>query len=176
MKSQKTAGEKQKVVLSKMQAWYVESIFLRGRLVSAARQNSRRLTSPPSPNLYRSFRPTYCRPQNFYPPSPLMADRRPSPSADGGSRAKRIKTGPSDMDPKSNPYLAHHYEDDANGHGNGYGADDTPLAKFKRHQTTAAQAARAEDGPNNPFTGQPLSQKYFNILKARRDLPVHAQR
>jgi len=89
------------------------------------------------------------------------------------------------MDPKSNPYLAHMYEDDnstysSNGYSNGYGSKtgytDSQLTKFKRHETTAAMAKAAEDGPNNAFTGQPLSQKYFDILKTRRNLPVHAQR
>ncbi|EME40701.1 hypothetical protein DOTSEDRAFT_74295 [Dothistroma septosporum NZE10] len=37
-------------------------------------------------------------------------------------------------------------------------------------------AAQAEDGPDNPFTGMPLSDRYFGILKSRRGLPVHAQR
>ena len=37
-------------------------------------------------------------------------------------------------------------------------------------------AKKAEDGPSNPFNGQPLSQKYFSILKTRRNLPVHVQR
>lgn len=47
---------------------------------------------------------------------------------------------------------------------------------LKRHKTTAAEAQKLEDGPKNPFTGAPFSQKYFDILKVRRDLPVHAQR
>lgn len=50
------------------------------------------------------------------------------------------------------------------------------LEGFVRHQTTAAQAEKVEDGKTNPFTGQEYSQKYFDILKVRRDLPVHAQR
>lgn len=45
-----------------------------------------------------------------------------------------------------------------------------------RHHTTVADATKLEDGPKNPFTGRPLSQQYFAILKVRRDLPVHAQR
>lgn len=97
-----------------------------------------------------------------------MADRRP----DGAeSRAKRQKTA-AEMDPKANPYLAHMYDnDDSNGAANG-----SALSKFRRHKTTCEDAQKAEDGPNNPFTGQPLSNKYFGILKTRRDLPVHAQR
>lgn len=101
------------------------------------------------------------------------------------------------MDPKSNPYLAHMYpeSDDSEDGGvslaqparppvrnsfNGYhydgAASDGPLAQFRRHKTTFALAAKAEDGPINPFTGSQLSQGYFNILKTRRKLPVHAQR
>ncbi|KAJ5656413.1 hypothetical protein N7507_008363 [Penicillium longicatenatum] len=95
-----------------------------------------------------------------------MADRR-SDSEDG-VRAKRQKM--EGGDPKDNPYLAHMYEDTN-------GADkNSALAKFKRHQTTAALAKKAEDGEFNPFSGQPFSSKYFSILKTRRDLPVHQQR
>lgn len=95
-----------------------------------------------------------------------MADRR-SDSEDG-VRAKRQKM--EGGDPKDNPYLAHMYEDTN-------GADkNSALAKFKRHQTTAGMAKKAEDGDTNPFSGQPFSSKYFSILKTRRDLPVHQQR
>ncbi|CAK9437856.1 uncharacterized protein LODBEIA_P22340 [Lodderomyces beijingensis] len=45
-----------------------------------------------------------------------------------------------------------------------------------RHQTTSADAAKLENGPRNPFTGNEFSQQYFKILATRRDLPVHAQR
>ncbi|PQE27809.1 pre-mRNA-splicing factor atp-dependent RNA helicase prp43 protein [Rutstroemia sp. NJR-2017a WRK4] len=100
-----------------------------------------------------------------------MADRRPEERE--MSRAKRPRTG--DMDPKANPYLAHMYEEE-NGWDNGSNGTSTALSKFKRHQTTALQAHKAEDGPNNPFNDRPLSQKYFDILKTRRDLPVHKQR
>jgi pre-mRNA-splicing factor ATP-dependent RNA helicase DHX15/PRP43 len=76
-------------------------------------------------------------------------------------RAKRVKV--SNVDPKDNPYLAHRYE-------------EPPKTKLRRHATTAAIARAAEDGPNNFLTGQPLSTQYFQILKTRRNLPVHAQR
>ncbi|CAI7627179.1 unnamed protein product [Penicillium pancosmium] len=96
-----------------------------------------------------------------------MVDRRSD--SEGGSRAKRQKMEAGD--PKDNPYLAHMYED------NHSKADSSSaFAKFKRHQTTAALAKKAEDGDVNPFNGQPFSSKYFSILKARRDLPVHQQR
>ncbi|KAL8732123.1 MAG: hypothetical protein Q9181_004061 [Wetmoreana brouardii] len=109
-------------------------------------------------------------------------------------RTKRLKT--EDSDPKMNPYLAHMYEDqnDDSGYntgysnGNGYGSggvslkshhgggESSGLAKMPRHNTTADMARKAEDGPDNPFSGIPLSKQYFNILKSRRNLPVHAQR
>ncbi|KAJ5408939.1 Pre-mRNA-splicing factor ATP-dependent RNA helicase PRP43 [Penicillium cosmopolitanum] len=96
-----------------------------------------------------------------------MVDRRSD--SEGGSRAKRQKMEAGD--PKDNPYLAHMYED------NHSKADSSSaFAKFKRHQTTAALAKKAEDGDVNPFNGQPFSTKYFSILKGRRDLPVHQQR
>ncbi|POS84561.1 P-loop containing nucleoside triphosphate hydrolase, partial [Erysiphe pulchra] len=97
-----------------------------------------------------------------------MTDRRPPDQETSG--AKRVKTG--DMDPSSNPYLAHMYENGWLGARGGGGG----LSKFIRHQTTAEEAEIAEDGPNNPFNDNPLSQQYFNILKTRRDLPVHKQR
>ena len=92
-------------------------------------------------------------------------------------------------DTKYNPYLAHMDEqtDDTLGYSNGYGhgmktsrmngmSSGTTIGHFPRHETTAAMAKKAEDGPNNPFNGKPLSTQYFNILKTRRNLPVHAQR
>lgn len=45
-----------------------------------------------------------------------------------------------------------------------------------RHQTSAEDGMKFEDGPNNMFNGNELSKKYFDILKVRRDLPVHVQR
>ena len=115
-----------------------------------------------------------------------MADRRPGTDESQPAKRQKISSTP-DMDPKANPYLAHMYEDapNENGYTNGYGggrnrtngvSQGTSLAKFPRHATTTAMATKAEDGPNNPFSGQPLSQQYFNILKTRRGLPVHAQR
>ncbi len=112
-----------------------------------------------------------------------MADRRPADEE--MSRSKRVKTE-SNMDPSANPYLAHHYNgngEDSSGNGhfnrraNGYSFNtSSAFAKFRRHKTTAEQAHEAEDGPNNPFNGAPLSERYFSILRTRRDLPVHKQR
>jgi len=116
-----------------------------------------------------------------------MADRESA--GDGHHGVKRQKmSGP---DPTNNPYLAHMYPDEAADEGhyeNGYADNHAPRSKtngagqsgglrdFKRHATTSAQAKSAEDGPNNAFNGNPLSQRYFGILKTRRGLPVHAQR
>ena len=91
---------------------------------------------------------------------------------------------------KYNPYLAHRepkIEEEETGYRNGYGhglkpsrtmgaSSGTTIGHFPRHETTAAMAIKAENGPNNPFTGRPLSSQYFNILKTRRNLPVHSQR
>jgi len=82
------------------------------------------------------------------------------------------------MDPANNPYLAHHYENGgpARLKSSYNSANDSPLNKLVRHETTAAQAMELEDSVNSPYTGRPFSQTYFNILKTRRNLPVHAQR
>jgi pre-mRNA-splicing factor ATP-dependent RNA helicase DHX15/PRP43 len=96
------------------------------------------------------------------------------------SRFKRQKTN----DDRANPYLAHMHDDSTNGidlddattNGNGGNHASGSLSSFKRHHTTDKQAKIAEDGPNNPFNGNPLSQRYMSILKTRRGLPVHAQR
>ena len=100
-----------------------------------------------------------------------MVDRRPE--VENQSRAKRVKTDMADSDPKTNPYLAHMYDNSENTNGV---MDDSPLAAFKRHRSTSAMAKKAEDASVNPFNGNRLSDKYFSILKTRRDLPVRAQR
>ena len=120
--------------------------------------------------------------------------KRPKIEENDTAQTKRTKA--EDNDPRKNPYLAHMYEEEADeetGHDNGYingyangflsktksGASlgkGPLLSKLPRHGTTSAMAKQAEDGPNNPYNGEPLSKKYFNILKTRRDLPVHAQR
>ena len=100
---------------------------------------------------------------------------------------KPTKAEDAELDPRKNPYLAHHYdqeEDNTNGYNHAskmYSKQSRPdfigaLSKFPRHGTTAKMAAAAEDGPVNPFTGQRLSDEYMRILKTRRELPVHAQR
>jgi pre-mRNA-splicing factor ATP-dependent RNA helicase DHX15/PRP43 len=101
-----------------------------------------------------------------------MADRRPEDREMSASKRVKLERN---MDPTANPYLAHHY----NSNGDGYAPaqrNSSLLAHFQRHNTTAEQAHLAEDGPNNPFNGAPLSSTYFSILKTRRHLPVHKQR
>lgn len=101
-------------------------------------------------------------------------------------REPKIKDEP--LEKKYNPYLAHMEQqtDDSASYSNGYGhsqynkmngaPEGTTIGWFRRHETTAAMARKAEDGPKNPFNGKFLSNQYFNILKTRRNLPVHAQR
>ena len=106
--------------------------------------------------------------------SDAMGGKRSSADADESIRKKAKKQGGDDE--KYNPYLAHMYDNgDSNGHGE-EPSPDSPLAGMKRQQTTAKQAAKAEDSESNPFTGRTHSQKYFQILQGRRDLPVHKQR
>lgn len=73
-----------------------------------------------------------------------------------------------------NPYLAHMYEEDADGDANG--TPGSAFAGVKRRNTTAKQAEGIEDSDSNPFTSRPHSTQYFRILESRRDLPVHKQR
>jgi pre-mRNA-splicing factor ATP-dependent RNA helicase DHX15/PRP43 len=90
--------------------------------------------------------------------------------------AKRLKM--ESKDDANNPYLAHLYpKEERNGHSFDSSEKYTSILDgFKRHETTAEQAAKAEDSPVNPWTGRPHSQQYFNILKVRRNLPVHKQK
>ncbi|RUS20395.1 P-loop containing nucleoside triphosphate hydrolase protein [Endogone sp. FLAS-F59071] len=71
---------------------------------------------------------------------------------------KKIKT-----ETKENPYLAHLPSAD-------------PLAGFVSGRTTAAQAAKVEEGTFNPFNGKPFTERYYKILEGRKKLPVHKQR
>ncbi|KAM9908320.1 hypothetical protein OXX69_006077 [Metschnikowia pulcherrima] len=54
--------------------------------------------------------------------------------------------------------------------------DNGEFAGLTRYKTTAKDAQRLESGKINPFTGREYTQKYIDILRVRRDLPVHAQR
>lgn len=110
---------------------------------------------------------------------------------DNNSLTKRVRVEKTEDEGKikmeQNPYLAHWNDD--NGYNDDYGYGNgrngvvngklpvgSPLKDFRRRETTAQQAFKAEDGDNNPFTGEPHSEQYFSILKARRNLPVHKQR
>lgn len=114
-------------------------------------------------------------------PTAAMSDsnarsgKRTSADADEATRKKAKKE---DLDDTYNPYLAHMYEQDRprNGFRAQEPSPDSPLAGMKRRETSAKQAAKAEDSPSNPFNGKPHSQKYFSILQTRRDLPVSKQR
>ncbi|EQB58516.1 putative pre-mRNA-splicing factor ATP-dependent RNA helicase prp43 [Colletotrichum fructicola] len=98
--------------------------------------------------------------------------KRLSADRDGASR-KKVKKEDSEEAPKYNPYLAH--MKDENG-GDGDLDPNSPFADFTQRSTTAKQAEKVEDLDTNAFTGRPHSQKYFQILQTRRDLPVHKQR
>lgn len=116
------------------------------------------------------------------------ADRIKRQSSDDNeslSRRKKVKTESPDVDKqiksedseekpklKANPYLAHMYPENGS---NGLNGQD-PFAHFTPRQTTAKEAADVEDLDNNAFTGKPHTQRYFDILRVRRDLPVHKQR
>ncbi|KAF7551291.1 hypothetical protein G7046_g7765 [Stylonectria norvegica] len=101
--------------------------------------------------------------------------KRLSADSEDASR-KKSKMEKGGDDDKYNPYLAHMYNNDNGRNGNGEMSPDSPLAGMKRHQTTMKQAEKAENSESNPFTGRPHSQKYFQILHTRRDLPVNKQR
>lgn len=102
-----------------------------------------------------------------------MADRAAKRASSDYEEASSKKTK---TDGKPNPYLAHMYEEENNGWDSGEPAANSVLAGMKRRETTAQQASKAEDSDSNPFTGREHSQKYFQILQTRRDLPVHKQR
>jgi pre-mRNA-splicing factor ATP-dependent RNA helicase DHX15/PRP43 len=101
--------------------------------------------------------------------SSRSSSKKRASAEDDFENNKRSKVEDGDMADKYNPYLAHTYENDDMEGG-------SLLGGMKRRETTAQQAERAEDGEYNPWTGQPHSQRYFGILKTRRDLPVHKQR
>jgi pre-mRNA-splicing factor ATP-dependent RNA helicase DHX15/PRP43 len=75
---------------------------------------------------------------------------------------KTESNGDGRMAAAANPYLAHW--NDEKPVKSEYSSIRSGLQGFKRHV--------AEDGPNNVFTGRPLSSKYMSILHKRRDLPL----
>lgn len=48
--------------------------------------------------------------------------------------------------------------------------------KHDRFKSTAKDAALLEDQTINPFSGRKFTSEYYDILKTRRNLPVHQQR
>ncbi|KAI1736406.1 P-loop containing nucleoside triphosphate hydrolase protein [Xylaria scruposa] len=110
--------------------------------------------------------------------------KRSRSPADTNSSTKRVKVGKTQdeyedqkkIKAQDNPYLAHWNGNDSNGAINGKLPVGSALRHFQRRETTAKQAHDAEDGDNNPFTGELHSEQYFSILKSRRNLPVHKQR
>ena len=88
------------------------------------------------------------------------------------AHGKEIGTGPPPSMKYLNPYASHILEPSVNGSGQ----DRLIWKGFQLHKTSAKMAHDIEEGPLNPFTGKPLSKKYFDILQARRNLPVHLQR
>jgi len=114
------------------------------------------------------------------------ADKKRHSSTEEDSPVKRMKTedeedGQKQGNKEYNPYLAHMDDNGAGdtkdlAYGSGGHVPGSAFRSFTRRQTTAKQAAKAEAGDNNPFTGNPHSQQYFSILKTRHNLPVHKQR
>ena len=104
-------------------------------------------------------------------PTKNFSGKRASQETDD-SHPKKARKG--DEDGARNPYLAHMYEQ--NDAGAEEPSPNSPFAGFKRRHTTAKQAEKVENLDQNPFNGQGHSQKYFQILETRRNLPVHKQR
>ena len=94
-------------------------------------------------------------------------------------RAKRQKTNGSDMNPKTNPYLAHMYEEDES-QSNGAVNKDNLLAGLTRHQTTAEQAKVAEDRhpSRNAFSEGREHEAFEEAKRAQRGAshPDHQRR
>lgn len=112
-----------------------------------------------------------------------MGSDKPRKRVDDPSRPKKKKKTSSTSDPDSpmdtssvgspaptstsandNPYLAH------------LEPKVKPSKGLIPGKTTAEQAEELENGTVNPFSGKEFTNKYREILKKRRDLPVHKQR
>ncbi|KAL8296645.1 hypothetical protein RB597_005970 [Gaeumannomyces tritici] len=106
----------------------------------------------------------------------FKGSKRPSADESPGSPTQKRFKG-SDSAPPSkadsyNPYLAHMYENDRNGAN----SPASLVTGLKRHATTAEQAVKLEEADRNAFTGGEHSERYFKILRTRRDLPVQQHR
>lgn len=95
-------------------------------------------------------------------------------SSQEGEDYNRKKMRKDDQDDRSNPYLAHMYGNDDS--GNGAPSANSAFSGMTIRNTTAKQAEKVEDMDTNAFTGETHTQKYFQILQTRRDLPVNKQR
>lgn len=94
------------------------------------------------------------------------------PSAELGDQSPKLKKAKND-DMAPNPYLAHLEQDN----GPSMRSSEYPLFNgVTRHASTAPSAVAIEDNAINAWTGGTHSQRYFGILKTRRDLPVNQQR
>jgi len=113
---------------------------------------------------------------SYTPTSTDSPDSNLKRKAQQYSLASQSNTDPDDplLAAYNNPYLAHMLPDQ--GYIPQVAAGRGPLKDFRKRETTAKQAQKAEEGPDNPFTLRPHSKNYFDILKKRTDLPVHSQR
>ncbi|KAK4699486.1 pre-mRNA-splicing factor ATP-dependent RNA helicase DHX15/PRP43, partial [Phenoliferia sp. Uapishka_3] len=90
--------------------------------------------------------------------------------------SKRARTTDGGAGAVENPYLAHLSEPHQRTYnGNATGAGASPLDGWQTRKITGKQVEKAMDGPTNPFTLRPHSQRYVDILKVRKNLPVHQQ-
>ncbi|ORY77997.1 P-loop containing nucleoside triphosphate hydrolase protein [Leucosporidium creatinivorum] len=71
-----------------------------------------------------------------------------------------------------NPYLAH-LEPHQRGTGSSEGG--APFDGWIARKVDGKQVEKAMDGTTNPFTLRPHSKRYMDILKLRKNLPVHQQ-
>jgi pre-mRNA-splicing factor ATP-dependent RNA helicase DHX15/PRP43 len=158
------------------------------RIAPAKRPGSLQIWSP------AKFSATHivvaCLKRSYFHPSRTMADgtsrstkKRASMDDDSSTDSKRVRfdsgSDATKTDSTYNPYLAHTYAE--NVMPRSYGSSDysngsSLLSGLERRATTAQDAEQAEDGEFNPWTGNPHSERYFGILKTRRDLPVQKQR
>jgi len=73
-----------------------------------------------------------------------------------------------------NPYLAHLSNKKKGGISkDGVSSAVHPLHGWAPRKVTGEQARKAMDGDVNPFTKQPVSATYKQIMEVRRKLPVY---
>ncbi|KAK9897558.1 hypothetical protein P389DRAFT_58452 [Cystobasidium minutum MCA 4210] len=82
---------------------------------------------------------------------------------------------------ESNPYLAHWNDKPGSsnggrmGNGTASSSKGSALDGFVPRQVNGAQTVKAMEHDINPFNGKPYSQRYKDIMKKRKDLPVFQQ-